>query len=181
MTPSVLVVCTADVCRSPLAARLLGAALEVPVTSAGSRARPGLPPCPAASPKVAHTSVRLDAQHVRSAALVLGVAGEHCAAAVELVPTAQTRSFTLLQAARFAASLTAQGVTAPPELTPPDRLAWWVEQLDAARGDAPRADAADDLPDPHDGGPRHVVVLPLLHAAAGTLGATLAGRVATWA
>ncbi len=177
-TPSVLVVCTANVCRSPLAARLLGAALEVPVTSAGSRARPGLPACPASSPRVAHSSVRLEADQVRSAALVLCAAREHRAAAVALVPSAQTRSFTLLQAARLARWLTAQGVTAPPGLAPAERLAWWVEELDAVRGDAPRGDAADDdLPDPHDGGPRHVVVLPVLHAAVRTLTTTLAGSV----
>jgi protein-tyrosine phosphatase len=157
-----------------MAARLLGAALEVPVTSAGSRARPGLPACPAASPGVAHASVRLEVEHVRSASLVLAAAREHRTAAVSLLPTAQNRSFTLLQAARLAAWLTAQGVTAPPGLDPADRLAWWVDELDAARGDAPRGAAADDdLPDPHEGGPRHVVVLPLLDAAVRTLVTTL--------
>jgi protein-tyrosine phosphatase len=180
VTSSVLVVCTANVCRSPAAARLLGVALGVPVTSAGSRARPGLPACPAASPGAAHASMRLDAEHVRSATLVLGAAREHRAAAVALVPSAQSRSFTLLQAARLAAWLTEQGVTAPPGLAPEDRLGWWVEELDAVRGDAPRGDAADDdLPDPHDGGPRHVVVLPQLHAAVRTLTTTLAGPVVT--
>lgn len=172
---SVLVVCTANVCRSPLAARMLASSLEVPVTSAGSRAFPGMPACHAASPGVEHASVRLEARHVRSASLVLGAAREHRSAAVALVPSAQVRSFTLVQAARLATWLVSQGVTAPPGLAPSERLAWWVDELDAARGDAPRGNVEDDdLADPHAGGPRHVVVLPRLTQAVATLTATLA-------
>jgi protein-tyrosine phosphatase len=172
---SVLVVCSANVCRSPLAARLLSASLEVPVVSAGSRARARMAACPVSNPSVAHASVRLEAAHVRSAALVLGAAREHRSAAVALVPSAQTRSFTLLQAARLASWVSAQGVTAPPALSASERLTWWVEELDAARGDAPRGDAADDdLPDPHESSARHEDVLPRLTAAVRTLATLLA-------
>jgi protein-tyrosine phosphatase len=172
---SVLVVCSANVCRSPLAARLLSASLEVPVVSAGSRARAGMPPCPVSNPSVGHASVRLEAAHVRSASLVLGAAREHRSAAVALVPSAQTRSFTLLQAARLASWVSARGVTAPPALSASERLTWWVEELDAARGDAPRGEASDDdLPDPHESSARHDAVIPQLTAAVRTLTALLA-------
>ena len=172
---SVLVVCTANVCRSPLAARLLGETLQVPVFSAGSRARFADPACPVANPGIRHRSVPLERAHVRAASLVLGAAREHRSAAVALVPSAQTRSFTLLQAARLAAWLTAEGVVAPAGLGPADRLTWWVEELDAARGDAPRVDAEDDdLPDPHLSSARHDLVLPRLTAAVQSLGTILA-------
>jgi protein-tyrosine phosphatase len=171
----VLVVCTANVCRSPLAARLLGEALEVPVFSAGSRARFADPACPIANPGVVHRSVPLEAAHVRAASLVLGASREHRAAAVGLVPSAQTRAFTLLQAARLASWLTREGVVAPVSLTPADRLTWWVEELDAARGDAPRGEAwDDDLPDPHTSSARHEDVLPRLADAVRTLAGILA-------
>jgi len=131
---SVLVVCTANVCRSPLAARLLTAELG-----------PGV-----------------------------DVVSEHRSAAVGLVPVAQRKAFTLLQAARLAVWLAKHGVTAPAGLEPRERLAWWVDELDAARGDAPRADPADDdVPDPHDGGAPHEVVLPWLSDAAAVLGSVL--------
>src|SRR4051812_46483583 len=127
---SVLVVCTANVCRSPLAARLLSASLGVPVMSAGARAVPGMSPCqrtltiaPPPTFRADHAiqsdhairtaagggvrveasrgAVRLEAAHVRTATLVLGAAREHRSAAIGLVPNAQRRSFTLLQAARL--------------------------------------------------------------------------------
>ena len=189
---SVLVVCTANVCRSPLAARLLSASLDVPVLSAGARAVPGLPACPVAlslptpfsrdhanrsdhANPSDHASVPLEAGHVRSASLVLGAAREHRSAAIALVPNAQRKAFTVLQAARLATWLADQGVKAPPELAGEERLAWWVDELDAVRGDAPRGDAGDDdLPDPHEGGVRHEIVLPRLASAVETLAAVLA-------
>src|SRR3954464_14172981 len=180
---SVLVVCTANVCRSPLAARLLSASLDVPVLSAGARAVPGLPACPTAlafpppgdhALQSDHGSVPLEAGHVRSASLVLGAAREHRSAAIALVPNAQRKAFTVLQAARLAAWLADQGVKAPPELAGEERLAWWVDELDAVRGDAPRGDARDDdLPDPHEDSARHEGVLPRLASAVKTLAGVL--------
>jgi protein-tyrosine phosphatase len=176
---SVLVVCTANVCRSPLMARLLSV-LDVPVTSAGSRGVRGVRACPASlsfsrdhAIQSDHASVPLEAGHVRSASLVLGAAREHRSAAIALVPNAQRKAFTLLQAARLAAWLADQGVKAPPELAGEERLAWWVDELDAVRGDAPRGAADDDLPDPHEDGVRHELVLPRLASAVETLAAVL--------
>lgn len=171
---SVLVVGTANICRSPLAARLLAETLEMPVFSAGSRARFANPACSVANPRVRHRSVPLEAAHVRAASLVLAASREHRSAAVSLLPSAQTRSFTLLQAARLASWLTAEGVVAPASLSPGNRLAWWIEELDAARDDAPRAEAwDDDLPDPHESSASHEDVLPRLTAAVQVLSAIL--------
>jgi protein-tyrosine phosphatase len=193
-TPLVLVVCTANECRSPSAVSLLRAALSdalgpVPVLGAGTRARPGRPLCDRAARWLAdvagvaspadHRSVALDAAAVRGAALVLGAAREHRSAAVALTPSVQRRAFTLTQAARLARWLSAEDVRAPAALAPAARLTWWVEELDAWRGDVPRADPADDdLPDPHDGGARHEEVLPRLADAVTTLAALLTGEPA---
>ena len=164
--------CTANVCRSPLIARLLRDRLGVPVTSAGSRAEAGRAACPVSSPGVDHAAVPLEASHVRGASLVLGAAREHRSAAVALVPSAQAKSFTLLQAARIATWLAQQGVSAPPALSASEHVGWWVEELDAARGDAPRGD--DDLLDPHEGVTRHEVMVPMLSASVAALTAVLA-------
>jgi protein-tyrosine phosphatase len=171
-----------------LSVGLRAGGLDVPVASAGARAVPRLPACPAAltfaSPppfsadhanRSDHASRALEAADVKSASLVLGAAREHRSAAIALVPNAQRKTFTLLQAARLAAWLADQGVKAPPELAGEERLAWWVDELDAVRGDAPRVDPQDDdLPDPHDGGARHDVVLPRLADAAEVLAGVLA-------
>jgi hypothetical protein len=68
--------------------------------------------------------------------------------------------------------LSARGVTAPPGLSASEHLSWWVEELDAARGDAPRGE--DDLLDPHEGVTRHEAMLPLLTASVTTLAGVLA-------
>lgn len=187
--PAVLVICTANECRSPSAGALLRAGLgpHVRVVSAGTRARPGRSLCPGAArwlgeaagiePVPEHESLTLEAGAVRDAALVLGAAREHRSAAVALVPSVQRRAFTLTQAARLATRLFVEGVSAPAGLAPADRLVWCVEELDAWRGDVPRTDPRDDdLPDPHDGRARHDEVLPRLAEAAAALTALLAGE-----
>lgn len=190
---SVLVVCTANECRSPAAAALLAAALgdDVRVLSAGTRAMPGRPACPEAVGWLtgagalavglgAHASAALDAGSVRDATLVLAASREHRSAAVALVPAVQRRAFTLTQAARLAGRLVTDGVRPAEGLTGIDRLAWWVEELDALRGDVPReAPGDDDLPDPHDGRARHAEVFPRLVAAARAVATLLAPEPAT--
>jgi protein-tyrosine phosphatase len=193
--PTVLVVCTANECRSPSAVALLadtlGATLgnAVRIAGAGTQAAPGRPLCARAErwlgesaqvpAPTGHRSVVLDAAHVRDASLVLGAAREHRSAAVALVPSVQRRAFTLTQAARLAERLSSEGVRAPSGLDPAARLAWWVEELDAWRGDVPRADPDDDdLPDPHDGRVRHEDLLPRLADAVAAVATLLAGEPA---
>ncbi len=112
---TILCVCTGNICRSPAAERLLAARLgpEVRVASAGTLGLVGhgIQPEMAAHlaalgvPDVGFTSRRLTAADVREADLVLGLAREHRAAAVELVPAAVRRSFTLLEFARLLATI----------------------------------------------------------------------------
>jgi protein-tyrosine phosphatase len=158
----VLVVCTGNVCRSPLVAALLTRGLDpgLVVVSAGTRAAVGAPACRRLHPEplpgaAGHRARPLTADDVRSAALVLGAARAHRSAAVALMPSVQRRAFTLAQAAR-AAGLLAQDGDLPPSGVGGgrDRLARCVEQLDARRGLGPRPErpADDDLPDPHDPG-----------------------------
>lgn len=147
----VLVVCTANVCRSPLVAALLATGLGpgLVVGSAGARAATGAPACPSSG--ATHRARPLTADDVRSAALVLGAARMHRSAAVALVPSAQRRAFTLAQAARAATLLAQDGDPAPSGVTGRDRLRWCVQELDTRRGRTPRPALPedDDLPDPH--------------------------------
>jgi hypothetical protein len=90
------------------------------------------------------------------------------------VPSVQPRAFTLTQAARLAAHLAADDVRPPAGLSDEERLAWWVEELDALRGDVPRgAPTDDDLADPHEGRARHAELLPRLAEATAAVAALL--------
>ncbi|MEV0322968.1 low molecular weight phosphatase family protein [Streptomyces sp. NPDC050658] len=101
----VLFVCTGNICRSPLAARLLTARADTPAVSAGTSAVPGSPMDPAMSDELVRlggnpdrfAARRLDARMVAGARLVLGLAREHREAAVRLAPTALARCFTLAE------------------------------------------------------------------------------------
>ena len=128
----VLVVCTANICRSPAGERLLRAGLagagvtaaDVDVTSAGVNAVDGRPPCDlslALSGEFAartvhqvppgvlssHRSRRLTVEHLTAADVVLTADRGHRAAVARLLPSARTRTFTLTEAARLAADLDA--------------------------------------------------------------------------
>ena len=175
MTARVLVVCTANICRSPTAAGLLAARLGpgVEVVSRGVKAMPGAPMCarsaewlgPAASP---HASAPLTLADVRSATVILTASPRHRSAVVARRPSAQVRTFTLAQAARIASWRTTQGATAP-EGDVSDRILWLTEELDTHRADAPHPPDADDLPDPHQTEARHAEVLPRIGAAVDAL------------
>jgi hypothetical protein len=103
---------------------------------------------------------------VRSASLVLGMSGDNLSVALAMAPSAQARSFTLLEASRLASWAVANGVAAPGHLHPVDHLEWWVTRLDLLRRERPTGDPdEDDLPDPHESWLGHEVVLPRLTAA----------------
>ncbi len=192
MSPQVLLVCTANICRSPAAARLLAGRLGSSITfvSRGTRSVPGAGMCEVSASWVLmnggdtagqHRSRQLELADIKASTLILTASQRQRTRVIELRPSAQVRTFTLAQAARIAqwrmrargAGLGAQvssvpggGAEVPVGADMPDRLLWLAEEMDAYRGAAPRPvpESADDLPDPHHGA-RHADVFGSLLAA----------------
>ncbi len=158
--------CTANICRSASAERLLREAIAgvpelvgVEVRSAGTAAWVGAPGCsiaPALAGHAAeHRSRPLTADLVSWADLILPAARDHRSRIVELDPTSRARTFTLRQAGRIADWVVDSGIVAAgrerADRFPPDdprrdvpalpaeldhRWAWLVDEMDAARGRA---------------------------------------------
>ncbi|MCH6469148.1 arsenate reductase/protein-tyrosine-phosphatase family protein [Sinomonas terrae] len=111
----ILTVCTGNICRSPLAERLLQSGLDeaapgaFAVTSAGVRALAGQPAHPRSVAIAAQLGSSLDTfearqlaqQHVAEADLVLIMAEEHRGPLLALSPSALKRTFTLREFARL--------------------------------------------------------------------------------
>ena len=120
-TARILVVCTANICRSPLAERLLAEyfrrrapELDVEVSSAGTRARPGDPAADGML-RIAdkwgldlsrHRSRRVDAELVREQALVLTMEDEHRSVVSRLTRGVGQRTFTITELAELIAATT---------------------------------------------------------------------------
>lgn len=189
---TVLVVCSANVCRSPVVETLLARRLadagvpgDVSVQSAGWGAEPGTPACFLADDWLARppgrVSVSLAGVLLESADLVLALDRRARGACAVLDPACRPRLFTLNQAAALAALVSSSlrsGAT--PDGAPrlpaagPDRLRWLVGELDAARGLLAGRDAADDdIPDRHGPEP-HDEVFAEAQAAVEPLAALLA-------
>jgi protein-tyrosine phosphatase len=169
MGPRVLLVCTANICRSPAAARLLAGRLgpSIEFVSRGTRSVPGAGMCEVSASWVLmnggdaagqHVSRQLELADIKASTLILTASQRQRTKVIELRPSAQVRTFTLAQAARIATWRMSAGAGRPASGPPPgadlpDRLLWLVEELDANRGAAPRPvpESADDLPDPHHG------------------------------
>lgn len=117
----VLVVCTANVCRSPTTALLLqqrlhavGADVALQLRTAGTDADPGAGLCPVAAELVGpaaerllerHASRLLEAGDLEAADLVLVMERAHRAAVVATSPAAGLRTFTLREAAALAGAV----------------------------------------------------------------------------
>lgn len=112
-----LVLCTANVCRSPLGAALVDQVVSehlspgaVEVTSAGTHARAGEPAAPETARIAARWRLDLADHHARpltrdlvaSADLILAMEDAHRVAALRMVPSALPRTFTWLELARLA-------------------------------------------------------------------------------
>ncbi len=119
-TPSVLMVCTGNICRSPMAETMLRArlgSLDVRVHSAGTRALIGHPmPRPAQkaasvrgaskSDAAAHRARWLLGPMLEDADLVIGMSRRHLIASVEIAPQLRRQTFTAREFGRLSAGLT---------------------------------------------------------------------------
>jgi protein-tyrosine phosphatase len=149
----ILVLCTANVCRSPMAASLLGRRLAalgvtVPVRSAGMF-RGGDPPhaevvsvmASYGVEAAAHRSHVADAADLARAVLVLGMTRENLRHAVVTEPGAWPRAFTLKELVR-------RGERVGPR-QPGEPFAGWLARAHTGRervsllGDSPEDDVAD--------------------------------------
>ena len=125
MTPDlrVLVVCTANVCRSCTASsllrhRLVAEGLAPVVGSAGVRAVAGAPPCRTMVALLEERDLAVDAaggarsitrELLQDQDLVLVLERPHRAALARILPSGRARTFTLLEAAALADALPAGG------------------------------------------------------------------------
>lgn len=163
----ILMVCTGNICRSPMMERIMrdsisrrGSGQDILIASAGTWAHPGEPMQPFAAATLTErdvdagnfTATPITEDLVRSADLVITAAREHRSHVVGLVPGALRRTFTLLELARVA---TSPKVVTPTATTPSEaastaaplhqRVAWAAQM----RGSVSRhEDNVDDLEDP---------------------------------
>jgi protein-tyrosine phosphatase len=168
MTPPafrLLFVCTGNICRSPMAERLVATALatrlggdaaRVVVGSAGTWGHEGSPMEPFAldtlvalgldrQAAAAFRARELTAAMVEDADLVLVASREHRAAVVTLVPRAAGRTFTLREFGRLACDVDAAEL--PADIV--ERGQALVAAAAARRGLVPVGPAGDDLSDPY--------------------------------
>lgn len=156
----VLAVCTGNLCRSPVAERLLAARLApidpdglVTVGSAGVEAVVGQPISTtmvelltAVGASAEEFSARqLTRELVESADLLLTATRQHRQDVVQLAPGALRRTFTLRELARLGSLL--EFGRAPAELSA--RLRWLVRNAPLMRGRVVTELDADDIPDPY--------------------------------
>jgi protein-tyrosine phosphatase len=117
---SILVVCTGNVCRSPIAEGLLRSAFETrlgprapAVSSAGTMGWSGSAADPNSVEAAAergidlsdHRARELTTRDVASATMILGLSGEHAATVVAQDPDAAPRTFTLKELVRLLEAL----------------------------------------------------------------------------
>jgi len=164
----ILHVCTGNICRSPMAERLMRAGLAARlgpdadrfvVESAGTWGHTGSPMEAHAHSTLAAYGVdgadfrarELLAEHVAGSDLILGATREHRAAAVVLQPRAAGRTFTLREFARLTATVgpaSLSGAVAGDDLV--DRARALVRAAAAQRGQVPpERPRDDDVEDPY--------------------------------
>lgn len=195
---SVLAVCAANVCRSPVIAylasrRLRPAGFVTPPSfaSAGASARGNVAVCHTMRSRLAgspgwdalatgHRSARLTESDVENAELILAATADERGAVALLRPDARTRTFTLLEAAALAEHAVARGFRGVAV-----EIAAIAETMNAQRGriEPPepgrwqrlRGRRADfDIPDAHTSRARHERVFDEIDDASRRWGAAVA-------
>lgn len=155
---AILVLCTANMCRSVMAQAMLSARLaerpaRVSVASAGLLAGGQRPPAEAVAVMAArgidiagHVSRRVTAADLAAADLVLCMTREHARHASVLRPECWPRSFTLFELLRRGQRADARA--------PGEPLGDWLARAgrDRSRHDLLGSGPGDDVPDPY-GGP----------------------------
>jgi protein-tyrosine phosphatase len=162
--PPLLMVCTGNICRSPLAAELVRSATRAAVESYGTSALVGeAPPRPTLDAAESlgldlssHRARQLTAEAVGPAPLVLALAREHRRAVVSMVPRANRSTFTLREFARLTRLVdpdeAARAIASAPDLS--GRLHRIVALAAARRGSGTLVTAdEDDVVDPFGLGP----------------------------
>lgn len=149
MTVRILLVCTGNVCRSPLAAQLLSSRLEpgrFTMHSAGTSALIGQQMTDQARMIATrlgahraedHRAVALDEASVAGADLVLGMEREHRRTAAQKHPNAVRRAFTLLEFAHLVSQTPNERLCALIDHTQPVEIAV-LKALTRIRGTVPR-------------------------------------------
>jgi protein-tyrosine phosphatase len=190
----VLVVCTGNICRSPLAEGLLrarlaaaagAAAKRVHVSSAGTAALAGWPMEAYAEDALAalgaepgaHSARAVDRALVESADLVLTAERAHRSAVVSLVPAAAARTHTLLAFDRLAAAVDLDAVVTAAGPGPAERGRALVAAAARQRGRVPPG--PEDIADPFRGTARDFAVCAdLIDRSLGSTVALLAAAAA---
>ncbi|WP_435749118.1 hypothetical protein [Microbacterium sp. PMB16] len=147
---SILVVCAANVCRSPLAElalrRGLGSGSTITVSSAGVRASAGDPICTLVASlhddddwtaqAKAHTAREVTAELIEQSTIVLAASREIRGELVRLAPRSRDWMFTIKEAAHLGAGFSS---------TASDRVVEYVAHLDRARSRAVPLAAPGDI------------------------------------
>jgi protein-tyrosine phosphatase len=161
---TVLVVCTGNICRSPVAERLLHAQLEaagIParVVSAGTQSMVGHDMTPEAAQlaqhygadSFGHRSQQLTEQLIADADLVLTATREHRSTVVSLHPRASRYTYTLNQLARLLPAVSSVALVVTPQGDPATALRALLTEVAATRGFSPPPPYPDDddIEDPY--------------------------------
>ena len=159
---TVITVCSGNMCRSPLAAQILGARTNdlgsrLRFLSLGTMARDGDEMHPQAAgwsrylggDPAEHRTAYLSSARLAGAGLVLGMAREHRRAAVTAMPALTRQAFTMRELARLAARLSDAELRRQRSADGPDtddaRLGRVLRMIASTRGATPPpADLGDD-------------------------------------